>query len=437
MTYELYAHQEAALKALPPDGGYLAFEQGLGKTLTSLRYVSMHGFRRVLVVCPAVAIGVWEREIGEDAAGITYAPSGSRATKAEAIRDIPTGNEDTQFLILNYEALLSNEVERAAGRFRPDLIIVDEAQKIKTATAKRSKVLHRLSKDTPTLALSGTPITKNLLDLYSQYKAIDATLWDGMSWTRFKQRYAVLGGYGGYEVIGYQNTDELKDKIRPLTVVARKEDTLDLPNKNFITVPVPLSGKDWKDYNQMARTGVLDEWITTTPLEKALRLSQIAGQAKLGATLQQVELLLEGGEQVVIYYRFRREGDDLGAALGTPNLNGSTPQAQREAMVEDFQAGRLQVFLSQITAGSTAITLTSASHMIYHSLSYSFEDWAQSQDRIHRIGQDDHCFYYYMTAHGPKSGITVDHLVLNSIDKKEDLASMITKDPTLLIPDAN
>ena len=435
MTHELYAHQSRALEELPPAGGYLGFEQGLGKTLTAIRYVQLHGYERVLVVCPAVAIGVWEREIAEASNGVTCAPSGSRSAKAKQLRSFDEVGES--FVILNYEALLSREVERAVQDLRPDCVVIDEAQKIKTATAKRSKVLHRLCKDTPALLLSGTPITKNLLDLYSQYKAIDPAIWDGSTWTQFKRKYGVFGGYGGYELVGYQRTDELMDRIRPHTVVARKEDTLDLPTKNFTVVPVPLEGKHWKEYVRMARTGVTDEWVTSTPLEKALRLSQIAGRAKLVATAAQVDLLLEGGEQVVVFYRFLEEGRALAEALNVPNLNGSTPSVERSHMVDDFQAGRTQVFLSQITAGSTAITLTAASHMVYHSLSYAYEDWAQSQDRIHRIGQNEHCFYYYMTATGPKSGITVDHLVLNSLDTKDDIASMVTKNPDLLLPEGN
>ena len=82
----------------------------------------------------------------------------------------------------------------------------------------------------------------------------------------------------------------------------------------------------------------------------------------------------------------------------------------------------------------SSITLTSASHMVYHSLSYAYEDWAQSQDRIHRIGQADPCFYYYMTAVGPLGGALVDQLVLNSIATKDDLAGVITRDPSLLLP---
>lgn len=422
MSRELFLHQREALEKLPPKGGYLAFEQGLGKTLTAITYAEQHNFARVLVVCPAVAIGVWEDELEDRPVTV---PTGTRKEKAQQI--------EGGWIILNYEALLEPELEKAVAKWDPDLIIIDEAQKIKSATAKRSKVLHRLGKTRAVLALSGTPITKNLLDLYSQYKAIDPDLWDGQSWTRFKQHYAVWGGYGGYELISYQNTDKLKAKIAPLTVVARKEDTLDLPRKTFQRIPVPLTGTDYSDYRTMATTGVLGEWVTTTPLEKALRLSQISGRAKVGATVQFVQDLLEAGEQVVVYFRFRDEGDALARALGVPQLTGDTPVGDRRRMVDAFQNGDSAIFLSQITAGSTAITLTAASHMVYHSLSYAYEDWAQSQDRIHRIGQDYPCNYYYMTAVGPKSGITIDQLVLDSLQRKEDVASLITADPDLLL----
>ena len=435
MKRELYNHQSRALQRIPATGGYLAFEQGLGKSLTAIHYAQQHGYGRVLVVCPAVAIGVWEQELAaEGLAG--WAPRGRRADKSNAIREGYDGDRSAgePVLILNYEALLDRGVEAAVKRYAPDLIIIDEAQKIKTATAKRSKVLHRLCKDTPTLALSGTPITRNLLDLYSQYKAVDADIWDGMPWTKFKNRYAIMGGYGGYEVVGFRNTAQLKEIIRPYTVVARKEDTLDLPSKTFTQIPVPLEGSEGSAYQEMARTGIYGDWVTTTPLERALRLSQLAGVAKIPRTVAFVEDLVDMGEQVVVYFRFLDEGARLSEALGTMALSGATSQEERTHYVAEFQAKDTPIFLSQITAGSTAITLTAASYMVYHSLSYNYEDFAQSQDRIHRIGQDLPCTYYLMTAVGPKGGITVDHLVLNSMNKKEDFASMITKDPTLLIP---
>ena len=427
----LYEHQEYALQNLPSRGGYLAFEQGLGKTITAILYAEKHGYQKVLVVSPAIVLGVWDDEL---VLLDHHLPTGSRVEKAQQIWNyVPVPH--VHYCVVNYEALVSKEVEAAINKWDPDLIIIDEAQKIKNATAKRSKVLHRLTKERSALLLSGTPITKNLLDLYSQYKTINPAIWDDMTWTKFKQTYAIMGGFNGYEVIGYRDVDDMKERIKPHTIVARKEDTLDLPTKTHQLVPVGLSPAGWRDYRDMARDGVAREWVTTTPLEKALRLSQISGMDKLATTSEFVKTLAyDSDESVVVYFRYLAEGDALSTGLDVPVLTGATTLADRRSMVRDFQDGSLPIFLSQVQAGSTGITLTRASNMVYHSLSYAYEDWAQSQDRIHRIGQDTPVNYYYIVAQGPKGGILIDQLLLNSLNGKEDLAGTITRDPALLIP---
>ena len=432
MTRTLYDHQRRALTKLPVGGGYLAFEQGLGKTLTAIEYVRMHGYKRILVVSPAVATMVWQDELEKEYIHVEL-QQGSRARKADRIAVLKR-YEYAGYIVLNYEALLDRLVEKAIRQWGPDLIIVDEAHKIKNAVAKRSKVLHRLSKDTPCLLLSGTPITRNLLDLYSQYKTIDQQIWNGQTWTAFKQRYGVFGGYGGYELLGYRDTEDLKARIAPYTLVARKEDTLDLPDKTFTTVRVHGDDNHWRAYSAMARTGVWKDWITTTPLEVALRLAQIAASAKVPATVEFVRGLRDQGQAVVVYARFRSDLGELSEALGVEALHGGTNPAHRRNLVEDFTDGRTDIFLSQISAGSTGITLTAASHMVYHSLTFAYEDWAQSQDRIHRIGQTRPVNYYHMTMVGPKGGMLIDGLVLKSLETKDDVAGMITRDPRLLLP---
>lgn len=434
----LYHHQQRALDKLPAEGGYLAFEQGLGKTLTAIKYAHKHGKSRVLVVAPAVALGVWFQEVAEEV-GVPEEPSftkpgpllptGTRKEKAEQIRGL---GRATGWLILNYEALLEKEVENAIKTWGPDLMVVDEAHKIKTASAKRSKVLHRLGRDVPSLLLSGTPITKNLLDLYSQYKVIDPDIWNGEPWYKWKQRHGIWGGYGGYELIGYHDANALKDAIAPYTLVARKEDTLDLPSKTHQIVPVDL-GKSSLDYREMALTGVAREWVTTNPLEKALRLAQITSEAKVDTTVEWVEEMREMGEPVVVYARFLKSLHEIGKRLGVEPLDGSTPMPHRTEMVRAFQAGEEPVFLAQIVAGSVGITLTKASHMWYNDLSFAYEDWAQSQDRIHRIGQEFPVNYYYATAVGPRGGNTIDGLIYQALQRKEDVAALITSNPDLLL----
>lgn len=423
----LYAHQQRALEKLPSTGGYLAFEQGLGKTLTAIAYAKRWNYGRVLVIAPAIALGVWQRELEEEGHDVLM-PQGSRKDKASIIKNY----DGDYWTVINYEALLEPEVEKAVARGNYDLIVVDEAHKIKTATAKRSKVLHRLGKQYPALLLSGTPITKNLLDLYSQYKVINPDIWNGLSWTRFKQRWGIWGGYGGYELIGYQDAEGLKNLIAPYTVVARKEDTLDLPEKTHTIVPVDL-GKFSLSYREMALTGVSGEWITSNPLEKALRLAQITSAAKIDATVAWAEDMMEMDEPVVIYARFLDTLHEIARRLDVDYLDGSTPQHHRTAMVESFQQGKSQVFLAQIAAGSVGITLTRATHMWYNDLSFAYEDWAQSQDRIHRIGQEFPVNYYYATAVGPRGGRTIDGLVYEALQRKDDVAGYITRNPDLLL----
>jgi SNF2 family DNA or RNA helicase len=423
----LYSHQQRALDKLPATGGYLGFEQGLGKTLTAIAYANRWDYYKVLVVAPAIALGVWERELEEEGHSVLM-PQGTRKNKASTIRSY----EGDGYTVINYEALLEPEVERAISRGGYDLLIVDEAHKIKTATAKRSKVLHRLGKQFPALLLSGTPITKNLLDLYSQYKVIEPDIWNGSSWTSFKQFWGIWGGYGGYELIGYRDPEGLKDRIAPYTVVARKEDTLDLPSKTHTIVPVDL-GKSSSSYREMALTGVSGEWVTSNPLEKALRLAQITSAAKIEATVAWAEDMMEMDEPVVIYVRFLNSLFEIGERLGVMPLHGGTTQAMRTEMVRNFQGGANPVFLAQIAAGSVGITLTRASHMWYNDLSFAYEDWAQSQDRIHRIGQEYPVNYYYATAVGPRGGRTIDHLVYDAVQRKDDVAGYITRNPELLL----
>jgi len=375
---------------------------------------------------------VWQDELEREHIHVEL-PQGTRDAKGSQIHVLGRSGYEG-YIVLNYEALLGKVVERNVREWGPDLIIIDEAHKIKNATAKRSKSLHRLSRDTSCLLLSGTPITKNLLDLYSQYKTIEERIWGGQTWTAFKARYGVFGGYGGYELLGYRDTGDLRRRIRPFTVVARKEDTLDLPSKTFTTIPVRADDAHWRAYREMARTGVWKEWVTTTPLEVALRLAQIAASAKIKATTDFVRGLVDLGESVVVYARFRADLGELSEALGVEPLHGGTPLADRRHLVESFQSGDVPIFLSQIQAGSTGITLTAASHMVYHSLTFSYEDWAQSQDRIHRIGQTKPVNYYYMTMVGPKGGMLIDGLVLKSLETKEDVAGIITRDPSLLLP---
>lgn len=436
---QLYPYQKRGLKKLirDPRGGALLYEPGLGKTLTTIRASQevKPVPSKIVVVCPVSAIGVWRDEL-EAEHEVVIVPTGTRKQKAETIRKAWDGN----WIILNYEALLDKAVVDAILAQDPDLVILDEAHKIKNPTAKRSKAAHKISEGRRTWVLTGTPVTQNLLDLYSIYKAIDPGIWNNESWTRFKQRYAIFGGFEGREVVGIRNPEQLLNRVRPLSVAARKEDVLDLPPRRDQLVPVYLEGKEWKQYRELAQTGVLSErdWITDNPLTLALRLQQLVGEFKLPYTVGRIEELLEAGEKVVVFYRFNTEGIQIAAKLQRLGVSmswvhGAVKSDQRDEEIERFQNhDGPAVFLGQIQATSTAITLTAAHEVIYHSMTWSYEDAVQSRDRVYRIGQDHPVRYQHIVAVGPHGGKLIDGLVLDALARKEDFASAVLADPGIL-----
>jgi SNF2 family DNA or RNA helicase len=404
-------------------------EPGTGKTLTAITAANEIDAERILVVCPVSAIGVWEHELFEERQ-FAFIPEGTRTEKSWVIENAG------RWLILNYEALLSPAVEKAVQKWGPSLVIIDESHKIKTATARRSRVLHRLTKGRRTFLLSGTPITRNLLDLYSQYKAIDPGIWDNKPWTKFRYRYARYGGYMNKEIIGYQNVAELKRRIRTYSFILRKEDALELPPWIDQIVPVRLSPVEWKRYTDLVDGGLWGDKPVKNPLERALRLQQLVGRFKHEATVDTVRELLEADQKVLVFYRFRDEGKALARALFPTigyELHGDVPAKARTERVAAFQAhDGPAVFLAQISAGSVAISLTAASEVVYHSLSWAYEDYVQSRDRVHRIGQDRPVTYRHMVAVGHEHQRTIDSLVLRALQTKKDVAAMIVADPSLL-----
>lgn len=433
---DLYGYQAKAIKKIlaHPTGGALLFEPGLGKTLTTIRAVQQTSAERMVVIGPVSAIGVWADELDTEGERV-FVPSGSGKKKAQQISEVSEG-----WIILNYEALLNKDVEKAVRNYHADVVVLDEAHYIKNPAAKRSRAVHRISEGRRTLLLTGTPIVKNLLDLYSMYKAIDPEIWDGVTWTKFKQRYAVFGGFEGREVVGFRDTDDMQRRIRPFSVAATKDKALDLPPTRNQRVPVRLDGKAWKTYRDMAQEGVAIindiEVVTTNPLTKALRLAQITGAVKVPYTVERINELLDAGQKVVVFHRFLAEGRAILEKLDTKRVywvRGATPQIDRASYIKSFQEiPGPAVFLGQIQATSTAVTLTAASEVIFHSQGFSYAEAVQARDRVYRVGQEKPVRYQYMIATGPNGGKLIDDAILAALDEKQDFASMVMHNPAIL-----
>lgn len=461
-----YSYQLRALNKISKlDGSAgLFMEMGTGKTKVAIDWagIAYHnlGLKKVLVVCPLSVLQVWKKQIAlhcpvRSRVTILDGPTTSRIHKIKWL----TKNDDYDgitWVIINYEGVWRRNGRRSVDDFlinlAPDLVICDESHRIKAASSKQSRAVARIARFTKMkLALTGTPITKSPLDVFGQFRFIDDQIF-GSNWYKFKNYYAIWGGFGRYQIKGYKHIQELVKKLRANTFRIKKDQALDLPDKVFLDVPVTLSAKAMDLYKRMAEDMIIEIENThaTAPivLTKLLRLSQITsgfikdieGQiqtfddSKLKVCLDLLEDILAEDQKVVIFVRFRHDIERLSTSLWErfkihpAILSGSVPQELRNTLVEQFHEDpNSKVFIAQTQAGSLGIDLTPASIAIFYSLDYNAANYWQAQDRLHRIGQTRKVTYYHLIV--PR---TIDKITLDILKEKGDIAHTIIHDPTVL-----
>jgi SNF2 family DNA or RNA helicase len=446
-----YEHQRKAIQiGITVDSAGLLMEQGTGKTLAAIgiatyRYLKGQ-VKRLLVVAPKSVLPEWARQFKEH----TDLPYQAAALdmKAKRKKDILENWEDSegiQLITINYESTWRLEEEIA--KWKPDMIICDESQKIKKHSAKQSKALHRLGKIAKyRLILTGTPVSQTPLDFFSQYLFLDPTIF-GTSFPKFRDRYAVMGGYGGYKVVGLKNVEELAEKAHSIAYRVTKEEAVDLPETVDKTLYAKLEPAAEKVYKEMMEESLLklegDDKVTAPiVLTQLMRLQQIAGgfipadetgniyqvsSAKLNVLKETVEDLVEAGSKMVIFANFIPEVNAISEWLTSQKvkhqvLTGKTKD--RGAAIDDFQNNpKTKVFLAQISTGGVGITLTAADTAIFYSLNYKLVDYEQARARVHRIGQKKKVTYIHIAAEG-----TVDQEITARLREKQEIAKLVVDD---------
>lgn len=444
----------------------LFFEQGLGKTKTTIDLADYmfdkNQIERVLVLCPAFVKPVWVREILQHSTHNfpVYVINGSDGKRREA-KFKASWEQEKCWIITNYEEIITESVGfefLIVLRKWKTFIVADESTRLKNRATRTSKQAAKLSKKaTKILALSGAPITNNPLDLWAQARFLHVDT--GFStYKAFENRYALMGGYGNYQVVQWMNMDELKMKIKGFSLRRTKEECLDLPEKVYQRMDIELPHDLQKLYNKFKKTAYLElteeaasrggEITSTSVLTKILRLSQIVGgtlkmedgeitrmkqQPKMDALFEFLDNLEKDPygrlqRSVIVWAWFREEIKMLGEELKKRGYDysinyGATKLDARTENVERFQRGEDRVFVGQSRAVGMGITLTAASYVVYYSNNYSYEVRVQSEDRAHRIGQDKNVTYIDLVAKD-----TVDEHVLKALKSKKSLAEWIIDD---------
>lgn len=445
-----FQHQVAAYNiALQMPAAALLMEQGTGKSLAALAVAGRRFLKgevkRLLIVAPSSVVPVWPREfdVHADFPFEIQALQGPVAKREEALLNWPPDPELLQVAVVNYEATW--RMIDALATWRPEMIICDESQRIKTPSARQSKAMHQLGRRAKyRLILTGTPITQGPLDFFSQYKFLDPSIF-GNSYYAFRARYAILGGYEKRQVVAYQNLPELVRKAHSVAFRVTKAEALDLPEQIDQLRYCELEPKAMRLYWQLAKQSIAElseERVVTAAnvLARLLRLSQVAGgflgdgeggieqvsKSKLSLLEETLDDLLEAGKKVVIFARFLPEMGAIERILLKKKVDyariaGDVSMASRGEEVRRFQEDPgCRVFLAQIQTAGLGITLHAADTAIFYSLDYSFANYEQARARIHRIGQRNACTYIHLVAKD-----TVDEKVLAALQSKKNVADEV------------
>lgn len=412
---------------------------------------------KVLIVAPTSVCAVWPKELSTYA-DFKYTAKVLLGDKRSRLKDLADLEafpfQDLKVATINIESVWREGIFEALQHYDADLIIADESQRIKTHDAAQSKAMHQLGdKARYKLILSGTPVQNEAVDIFSQYRFLDSTVF-GLNYYAFRNRYAVMGGFNRKQIVGYRDLDQLIKKEYSIAYRVTKKEALDLPEQTFENRYITLSKKERNLYDRLRRDSFaeLDGGGTitaTTVLTRLLRLQQFTGgflieddaakpqlvsRGKLDALADILQdYVVEGKKKLVIFARFLPEVMEIiklsVGILGrhemeTVAIYGDIKKELRGEIVQQFQTDpSTMVFVGQIDTAGTGITLTAADTCVYYSENFNYATYEQSLSRIHRIGQRFPCTYIHLVAEN-----TVDELILKSLAAKEDLAKTIVDD---------
>ena len=459
-----YDHQVTALEKSWDKKEYAYFmEMGTGKSKVLVDNIAMlydkGRINAALIIAPKGVYRNWySQEIPNHLPGhiehktVLWTATTSKA-KDKEYQQLFKIDLDLHILIMNVEAFSTKKGLEFATSFlncHNSLMAVDESTTIKTPSAKRTKAILNLGKIALyRRILTGSPVTKSPLDLYTQCGFLDGYLLGFDSYYAFRNRYAVMveRNFGGRRVQipkGYKRLGELSDKLKPFSYRVLKEDCLDLPDKIYIKREVDLTDEQRTTYVTMksAALAQLNGKMATAPhvLTQIMRLHQITcghlkndddtiTEIKNNRISSLLEVLEEVEGKVIIWanyvYDINRIVKAISSKYGDDSIvqyYGAIAAEQRQKNIEKFQDPNSSVrfFVGNPQTGGYGITLTAANNVIYYSNGYDLEKRLQSEDRAHRIGQKKAVTYIDLIT--PK---TIDEKIRKALRKKINIATEI------------
>ena len=365
---------------------FLADQMGLGKSAQAIEAANLVGAKTVVVICPAIARVNWRREFEM------------------------WGRGERELIVESFDKIATRpDLRKQLAAMAPDVLIVDEAHYLKTRTAKRTKALYGLGCKNTGLAatakyvwlLTGTPCPNDAGELWPHLRALWPRLIAEKNYIEFIERYCVTQkGLYGLKILGNKNAPELRAILGKIMLRRKADEVLkELPPISWHVVPVEPDHvlKDLLKFEQTEevialRQSLEDGFIPTDTIAMAT-LRRLTGESKARIAASMIRDELEAGAygKIVVFVQHIDLGKtltELLSDLGTIFLNGSTTTTMRQRYIDEFQQDAAKrVFIGQLQACSTAITLHAASQVLFVEQSWVPADNAQAAKRCHRIGQ--------------------------------------------------
>jgi len=458
-----YQHQLVALEKSWNRETYAYFmEMGTGKTKVLIDNVAMlydkGKIDGLLVIAPKGVIGTWYNQelpahLSDHIENVTVLwQANITKSQSKKLGNLFKTGEELHILIMNVEAFSTTKGLDFAKKFllsHKTLIAVDESTTIKNPKALRTKNIIQIADMAKyRRILTGAPVTKNPLDLFSQCFFLDPYHLDHQSYYSFRTRYAIMktayiSGRSIQLVSGFKHLAELAEKLKPFSYRVLKEDCLDLPPKIYMKRNIELSTEQKKVYQEMKEKALATlhgKQITTmTALTQLMRLQQITcghfvaddgttQQIKSNRLNELMDILDEVEGKAIIWAHWQadiksiiKEIKKVHGPGSVVDYYGLTPQDQRDKHREAFQNdSKVRYLVGTPQTGGYGITLTAANTVIYYSNGYDLEKRLQSEDRAHRIGQHRPVTYIDILAEE-----TVDEKIVKALRKKINIASEV------------
>lgn len=438
---------------LENDRWLLGDEQGLGKTKQVIDIAVAKklakGYKHCLIICGVNGLKWnWVSEIhthsDEDAYILGQRVKGhkvvigSNEDKYADLEHIEANS--SYFIITNVETLRSEKIAAKIAKYCATdvfgIVAIDEIHKCKNPSSQQGKGILKLQPECR-IAMTGTPLMNTPLDLYIILKWLG---YEKHAFYAFKKHYCNMGGFGGYEIIGYKNLDELQEQLDDIMLRRLKEDVLDLPEKTPITEYVEMTPKQAQIYAEVTaeiKANIDNIKMANNPLAELIRMRQATGytgilsskikeSAKLDRMEELVEEATQNGKKVVIFSNWTQithaiEERILNMGWAPLVITGETKDEDRQRYVEMFQTRENNpVIIGTIGAMGTGLTLTAGTVEIFMDEPWNKALKDQAEDRCHRVGTRENVTIYTLICKG-----TIDERINELVEKKGAMADAL------------